>query len=445
MGQKVVIHPVPGENIPYSLELELDGGRVSNARCGATALWGPEMILAGKQPYDALHIVQRSQAYQGVSHAIAAATGLEGLQQVVPPANGRLLRNILQGLEFIHAHLIHFYQVSLPGFLSVNGAPVPGEKLPPTAGQALREHFWQAFAVASEIHKMMAAFGGKMPFPMSIVPGGVAVQPDYQKVFNLYSRLKSVVSFIRDIYIPDIEMLFGVYGEYAVIAPGIRRLYAVGAFPLLDGKNERQQMFLPAGVVPGSTGPEVKNVTEDMAYAWFAGADSEPGAYPKAEMKSQAYSWLTALKYSGQRCETGPLARMTLAGEGKLSGLGPAAYSVKGRYLARGYESLRLAEKMEEWISGLNPKKPAVTGKFKPPEEGEGWAVTEGPGGSIIHRFRLQDGKIDFYRVFGAANWNLSPRDGGENRGPLEEALIGTPVANPQNPVEAIRVFRAFT
>jgi [NiFe] hydrogenase large subunit/hydrogenase large subunit len=40
--------------------------------------------------------------------------------------------------------------------------------------------------------------------------------------------------------------------------------------------------------------------------------------------------------------------------------------------------------------------------------------------------------------------WNGSPRDGKGQRGPYEEALIGTPVANIEQPVEILRTVHSF-
>lgn len=445
MGQWVVINPVLRENIPYSLEVEIDGGRVVNARCGAAAYWGLDAVLSGKHPFDALQVAQRTHVYAGVAHAVAVAEALEGLLEIAPPANGRLLRNILQGLEFIHAHTHHFYHLALPDFINIDGPPVLGEKLPPAAGKVLREHYWRSFEVLAGIHKMMAVFGGKMPFVTGIAPGGVGVRPDYQKIFALHAQWKSVIKFIRESYLPDVEILSNCYPEYGGIGAGVRRLLSMGAFPLRDGKDRRQR-FLPAGVLPGGgVAPEAQNITVDTAYARFKDVSGEPGQPPEPELKSQAYSWLPALRYKGQAYETGAPARMMLAGEGQTARLGAAVYSVMGRHLARGYESLWIAEIMEEWVNGLHPQKPAMAGKFKAPETGEGWAAGESPAGSIVHRFRLQDGRIEFYRMFGSAHWNLGSRDGGGNKGPLEEALTGTPVADPQQPVEVLRVFRAFS
>jgi hydrogenase large subunit len=40
--------------------------------------------------------------------------------------------------------------------------------------------------------------------------------------------------------------------------------------------------------------------------------------------------------------------------------------------------------------------------------------------------------------------WNLSPKDNAGQRGPLEQALIGVPVANVDKPIEVLRVVHSF-
>jgi hydrogenase large subunit len=40
--------------------------------------------------------------------------------------------------------------------------------------------------------------------------------------------------------------------------------------------------------------------------------------------------------------------------------------------------------------------------------------------------------------------WNCSPRDDLGVPGAVEQALVGLPIADPQNPIEAPRVVRSF-
>ncbi|HRZ56100.1 MAG TPA: nickel-dependent hydrogenase large subunit, partial [Candidatus Paceibacterota bacterium] len=70
--------------------------------------------------------------------------------------------------------------------------------------------------------------------------------------------------------------------------------------------------------------------------------------------------------------------------------------------------------------------------------------LTEAPRGALGHWLQVSDGKISKYQIVTPTCWNLSPRDETGRRGPLEEALIGIPVANVDQPIEVLRVVHSF-
>jgi len=51
---------------------------------------------------------------------------------------------------------------------------------------------------------------------------------------------------------------------------------------------------------------------------------------------------------------------------------------------------------------------------------------------------------IDRYQILTPTNWNASPRDDSGQLGPIEQALVGTPVANIKQPIEVLRVVHSF-
>ena len=57
---------------------------------------------------------------------------------------------------------------------------------------------------------------------------------------------------------------------------------------------------------------------------------------------------------------------------------------------------------------------------------------------------KVVDEKIVQYQIITPTAWNGSPRDSNGNRGAWEEALLGTPIKDPANPVEAGHVVRSF-
>jgi len=179
------------------------------------------------------------------------------------------------------------------------------------------------------------------------------------------------------------------------------------------------------------------------------------------------YSWLKAPRYEDRAMEVGPLSRMLVAYASghkrvqevvnsvlKQLGVGPAAlFSTLGRVAARGIETLVTAEMLPVWIGQLAEKMKSGDlrihngEKWDPsswPKEARGFGFHEAPRGALCHWVNIKDGKIANYQCVVPSTWNGSPRDAKGNRGPYESALIGTPVANPEKPVEILRTIHSF-
>jgi [NiFe] hydrogenase large subunit/hydrogenase large subunit len=179
------------------------------------------------------------------------------------------------------------------------------------------------------------------------------------------------------------------------------------------------------------------------------------------------YSWLKAPRYDGAAMEVGPLARMVVAyaaGHSRTQelvgqvlahlGLQPGAlFSTLGRVAARGIETQIIAERMAGWIDELeanihNGNLAVHNGeRWDPaswPAQAQGWGFTEAPRGALGHWVRIENGAIAHYQCVVPSTWNGSPRDAQGQRGPWEQALIGTPVADPERPVEILRTVHSF-
>jgi Ni,Fe-hydrogenase I large subunit len=179
------------------------------------------------------------------------------------------------------------------------------------------------------------------------------------------------------------------------------------------------------------------------------------------------YSWLKAPRYEGKPMEVGPLARMVVAyaaGHSRVRqltdqvlahlGMGPGAlFSTLGRVAARGIETLVIAEQLQGWIteleSNMNSGDLAIHNgeKWDPstwPAQAMGHGLTEAPRGALGHWVQIENQSIANYQCVVPSTWNGSPRDAAGQRGPWEQALIGTPVADPAQPVEVLRTVHSF-
>ena len=78
------------------------------------------------------------------------------------------------------------------------------------------------------------------------------------------------------------------------------------------------------------------------------------------------------------------------------------------------------------------------------PIESEGIGLHEAPRGALAHWIKIKDEKTENYQLVVPSTWNASPRDPKGQRSAYEEALIGTPVADPNLPLEIIRTIHSF-
>jgi hydrogenase large subunit len=155
-------------------------------------------------------------------------------------------------------------------------------------------------------------------------------------------------------------------------------------------------------------------------------------SYPKAN----AYSWLKAPRYAGAAYETGPLARMWVNGDYT------AGISVLDRHRARAREALKVAQAMQSWLGQIS----GTTVYQQPtlPASGQAMGLTEAPRGALGHWVQYSGGKISRYQIITPTCWNASPADTVGKRGPMEQALLGTPVKDPAQPIEVLRVIHSF-
>ena len=76
--------------------------------------------------------------------------------------------------------------------------------------------------------------------------------------------------------------------------------------------------------------------------------------------------------------------------------------------------------------------------------EAMGWGWSEAPRGALGHWIHIKDKKIANYQAIVPSTWNGSPRDAHDLPGAYEAALVGTPVADPEQPVEILRTIHSF-
>jgi len=117
--------------------------------------------------------------------------------------------------------------------------------------------------------------------------------------------------------------------------------------------------------------------------------------------------------------------------------------SVLGRHLARGLETRWVARQALAWLGELE-----IDGfparDFSIPRTGCGYGLTEAPRGALGHWLTIEDYRIKQYQCVVPTTWNCGPRDDRGQPGPVEQALAGTSIENPAQPIELGRIVRSF-
>lgn len=485
----VIIDPITRIEGHLKIEATLDGGRVKEAKTTGTLFRGFEMILKGRHPLDAPRLTQRVCGVCPTAHATASSTALDGAFGIKEiPDNGRIIRNLILGSNFLQSHILHFYHLALLDYIDVaQVADYSGEdrilisikdfisrgelapfvpryegdyRLDKKLTLRLVKDYARALEIRNKCHQMLTVFGGKMPHNVGTMPGGVISDFTPDKIAGFLWRLNEVRDFINDCYVPDVADIAKHYKDNLKMGRGCRRYVAYGGLPI-DGKGNN--MLFERGVLTDDwkiSDLNVDRIREDITSSWYEGADGidpyDAQTKPKPD-KYTAYSFIKSPRYEGEVCEVGPLSRMLVlyrSGDktakklmdDACKGIGMEIEGFKssfGRHIARALEAKLVADAMAEWVLQLKPGRPLIA-KYEIPETGKGAGLTEAPRGALGHWVGIEAKKIKNYQLIVPTTWNGSPRDSKGQPCPMEQALMDASVKDEKNPFELVRIVRSF-
>ena len=520
----IVVDPLTRIEGHLRIEVEVEGGKIKDARSCGTLYRGLEVILKGRDPRDAQHFTQRTCGVCTYTHALASTRALEDAINKPIPANATYIRNLVLAMQFMHDHVVHFYHLHALDFVDVANAlqadpakaaklaqsisPRPAKAedfaavqaklktfiesgqlgpftnayflgghpsyyLEPEANLVATAHYLEALRAQVEIAKGMAVFGAKNPHTQFTVAGGVtcyeALSPQRIKEFReLYKKART---FIEQVYIPDLLMVAGQYKDWAALG-GTHNFMAFGEFPAAGGERDLNSRWYKPGIIYDRKIGAVQafdpsKIEEHVRHSWYEGDkartpyDGETKPYFTKMGDTDRYSWLKAPRYAEKSMETGPLAQVLVAyaqnhktikpavdGVLKALNVGPEAlFSTLGRTAARGIQTLVIAQQTENWLNEYEnniAKDKQIVEDYAVPANAKGVGFLDAPRGGLSHWIRIEDGKIGNFQLVVPTTWNLGPRCNKGLLGAAEEALIGTPVADPKRPVEILRTIHSF-
>ncbi|MDD4888968.1 MAG: nickel-dependent hydrogenase large subunit, partial [Phycisphaerae bacterium] len=308
-----------------------------------------------------------------------------------------------------------------------------------STAQTLVGHYVAALAMRRKAHQMGAIFGGKLPCSPVLVAGGATEAAAADKVTAFRQLLTELRTFINNTLIPDVLAVAGAFGQYAQIGKGPGNLLAYGVFDL--DANGTSKLLARGRYTEGQlANVDTTQIKEYVKYSWYSsgsGLNPAAGVTRAAATKNGAYSWLKAPRYMDKVHEVGALARMWVNGDYRKG------ISVIDRHAARALEAKKIADAMDGWLNQLVVGQPSYS-YVKTPSAATGIGLTEAPRGALGHWLEIKKSQISRYQIVTPTAWNASPMDDAGRHGAIEQALVGTPVADMTQPIEVLRVIHSF-
>ena len=502
--QTLDISPVGRVEGDLDVRVDIQDGVVVNAWTQAELFRGFEIILRDKDPQAGLVVTPRACGICGASHLTCAAWALDTAWQTEVPRNAILARNLGQIVESLQSQPRYFYglyaiDLTNKKYKHSQYYAEACKRFAPFTGTS----YELGVTISGKPVEIYALLGGQWPHSSYMVPGGVMCAPTLSDVTRAWSILEyfrrnwvepcwlgcSMERYEQIRSYDDFEAWLAEKPEHAnsdlgmfwrmsrdigldKYGSGHKKYISWGYLPhedkyqkpTIEGRNAA--LIMKSGVFDAAKGThklmEQGMTREDTQHAWY---DEAQPKHPfdrttKPTQKNAIdfggkYSWATAVFHEQEgRLEAGPLARQLVAGgtHGEswqhhdplvldmFKKLGGA--SVMLRHFARMHECVKLYRQAERCLKEFRLNDPWYQ---KPTEkDGRGWGATEAIRGALCHWIDVQGGKIKNYQIIAPTTWNVGPRDGKGIRGPIEEALMGAPIADASDPVEVGHVARSF-
>lgn len=460
--------------------------RVTDARSVGTLYRGIENLMTGRAPLDSLVITPRICGICTTAHLSAASKALDMAFSARVPDNAQRLRNITLLVEQVQNDLRHFFLLFMPDCAGSHykDHPLHAEAL--HRFQVLKgESTVQIVQETKKIVEIIAILGGQWPHSSFMVPGGVVSVPSSNDIVQCrhillnfrrwYERRVLGCTIARWQEVGNRRDLtawleaspshqqgeLGFFMQFALsvgldrIGRGCDTFISCGGPDLpartqVKGVGSGNTLF-SSGLfsLEGVSSFDQRHITEDISCAFYHGNNSHPfegRTMPDLDdAGGRKYSWGKAPRYMGKPAETGPLADLLVAGAPLfVEWVHENGASVFLREFARMVRPAFLLPTIEQWLSEMADCGSAFFQDYPMADAGKGYGLVLASRGILGHWVTIENGKIASYQVITPTAWNASPMDARGVHGPCEQAIIGTHVKNPEDPVEVEQVVRSF-
>jgi hydrogenase large subunit len=362
-------------------------GNVTSAALTGNLFRGFELIMNKRDPRDAPQITQRICGVCPTPHGLASVKCLDTALGITNddgkskpagatagnintystsiPDNGRVIRNIIHGIDIVGDHITHLYHLSALDFINTSSFPGMAPWMPSyTAsdmldgstgtGQALVLAYVTALSIRRKAHTAQALFAGRMPIQNALVPGGVTTllsstyprSPQSGTDYDMYGPynvsdtkarftglLNQVRAFIDGSYINNVLAVASTFSAYWTLGAGCGNLLSYGDYPLDSSGTLATKRGWTDTTLAYNTFDQ-GNIREYVANSYYdyplltgktAGLHPFDGVTtPNMGSVGGGYSWLKAPRYMNGTTpmvmEVGPLARMAVTHAAGVAG-----------------------------------------------------------------------------------------------------------------------------
>jgi sulfhydrogenase subunit alpha len=362
--KEIVIEPLARVEGHGGIKVEIDGNKIGNVE--VQILEGPrlfEELVVGKTPEEDLSIVPRICAICNLSHKYAALRGLEKALGVEIPHITQEYRHLMHHGEMLESHSLHLYFLALPDFLGYDNAVAMADKYGDVVVKAL-----QLKKFGNKIMRMM---GGRMVHGENPILGGFGKLPSKEDLISIKSEAEELLPFAMQ----TIDILAGLE---------------------IEDHMERETQFLCC-----------KPPHDGYDYYGDILLTSDGKEHPAENYKSVinenvvSHSFAKRGSYNGAPFTVGALARVILLKD-RLTG--KAKEALDKLFNERWYRNPlynNFAQAIEQVFSLegvirvvdelLSSDKPEIAKRTR--DTGEGTGAVEAPRGTLIHSYKIKDGK----------------------------------------------------
>jgi hydrogenase large subunit len=451
------------------VRVDIEDGHIVRSCASGTLFRGFEAMLRGRDPLDAIVITCRVCGQCGLTHSAASAAAIRALIGAEMPRNAHIAINVMLGIEAIISHFTHFYLSFAPDLAEPPFDGQAAQRFLPPEGKS----FARALREREEILGVLGLFAGKWPNSLAIQPGGTTRPVDASEIRRAHGLLSEYTRFIEEQVVGhDLDRWLALRSASDLdhwMGEGSHLTSDMGIFVTLALNHGRDKIgswlarFISSGGWPALTGGTLMKpgfndggarefdpvqIMEHVKHSWYdpheGGLHPFDGETNPAPERVEAYSWAKAPRYAGQPAEAGPLARLVNDRDPLVTDLltkhGPSAFV---REIARLHEAIRLLRQVGAWLDEIDPAEPFFR-ETPQAMSGSGLGLVEAPRGILGHWIRVEAGKVQNYQIITPTGWNLSPRDSDDVPGPLEAALVGAPVPDPDRPVAVSHIVKSF-